>query len=1018
MPGDDDVISGAQSDKSTPRRFALAGALLAALLAPACAGAEQRRAEAAELEAEAATRQAEAALRQAEAAEREAEAAAREAEAAAGETQAAERAAAPRDVAVRAWEHETSDVPVDARIRFGHLDNGLRWAWAANPEPKERCYVRLHVDVGSLAEEDDELGMAHFLEHMAFNGSEHFEAGTLIEWFQAHGMAFGADTNAHTNFSETVYKLDLPQADEQTLREGLTVLRDFADGLLLEEEEVQAEKGVIDGEQRERDSAGFRIFEQQLERMFAGTRLAERMPIGTEEVRAAFTTAAVRDFYERWYRPENMTLVAVGDFGELDPEPLFREFFADMEVPEAPWQPEPALGSPARYDHVFSIHEDEVPTVTIAIERLKPWEDEAFTVAELLEDLDLSYARRMLNIRFRELAKQESAPFLAARVNSAEALDVFDGESLSITCAPERWNEALTACEQELRRALTHGFQEAELDEVRADALRGLDEAVEREGTAHSNALLSRILGAAESRYVPADAETRRGIYRPAIESLDVMACLAALRAAWAEGELSVYASGSLDLGDGTGEQLLAAYEQSRATEVTAGEAIVVSDFAYASEPGAAGEIASREIVEDLEFHTLRFANGVAVNVKPTDFKENQILLNVQLGEGRLTLEPDDAALAFVADRVFNGGGLVEHSEDDIRRFTAGKQVGVGFGTADDEFSLGGSTTAEDLLMQCELICAYLQAPGWREEGLIQLRRELPLMFEGLKHQHQGPIVTEFFPELYSGDQRFGLPSQETIEAYGIDDVSAWLGPHLADAPIEVSIVGDLDLEQTVAIASRTFGMLPPRREARRYEERRVAPAPRTGVSQVHAIDTEIPKSLVMIVFPITDGIDMVQRRRFNVLNTVVNDRLRLDVRERLGAAYSPGAGVDASAVYPGVGMLFMQAMSDPDKVDELVEACLAVADTLSSDGVTDEELDRLREPILKRRRDAKRQNSYWMTVMSEAQRRPASLDEVREGDAFYENVSAAELTPLASEYLPRDRASILVVNPGTPDAP
>ncbi|MEQ1892972.1 MAG: pitrilysin family protein, partial [Planctomycetota bacterium] len=210
---------------------------------------------------------------------------------------------APRVVASRPWEMERSDVPVDPRIRFGALDNGLRYAWAANPEPKERVYLRLHVDVGSYAEEENERGLAHFLEHMAFNGSKNFPAGTLIEWFQRHGMSFGADTNAHTSFSETVYKLDLPNADAATIREGLKVLRDFADGLLLAAEEIEREKGVIDGEQRERDSAAWRVQVKQLETLFAGTRVPERLPIGTAEIRALFTAESVRAFYEKWYRP-------------------------------------------------------------------------------------------------------------------------------------------------------------------------------------------------------------------------------------------------------------------------------------------------------------------------------------------------------------------------------------------------------------------------------------------------------------------------------------------------------------------------------------------------------------------------------------------------------------------------------------------------------------------------------------------------------------------------------------------
>ncbi|MCB9915081.1 MAG: insulinase family protein [Planctomycetes bacterium] len=260
--------------------------------------------------------------------------------------QSADHGAAPREAGTAApWPQATSDVPVDPRVHFGHLDNGLRYAWANNAEPKERVYVRLHVDAGSFAERDDEVGMAHFLEHMAFNGSRHFAAGTLIEWFQEHGMSFGADTNAHTAFSETVYKLDLPNRDETTLREGLTVLRDFADGLTLADEEVQNEKGVIDGEERERDSAGFRTFRKVFEKLYAGTTPPNRLPIGTKPVRDAFTAESVRAFYTNWYRPENMTLVVVGDLRDYDPLPLITELFGDMQGPARPSRSSPARAS-------------------------------------------------------------------------------------------------------------------------------------------------------------------------------------------------------------------------------------------------------------------------------------------------------------------------------------------------------------------------------------------------------------------------------------------------------------------------------------------------------------------------------------------------------------------------------------------------------------------------------------------------------------------------------------------------
>ncbi len=926
---------------------------------------------------------------------------------------AAPAAKAPRTAEPRPWEHETSDIPVDPRINFGAFANGMRWAWASHAEPKERVYVRLHVNIGSLAETESERGMAHFLEHMAFNGSKNFPAGTLIEWFQNNGMSFGADTNAHTAFSETVYKLDLPKNDPKTIRDGLRVLRDFADGMLIASEEVEAEKGVIDGEQRERDSAGFRVLIKQLDIAFKGTRIGVRLPIGTKPIRDEFSAESVRAFYERWYRPEHMTLVVVGDLGETDPVPMLAEAFADMPVPAVALTQEPGPGKPDSYKHAFAIYENEIPTVQLSFGRLKPYVKTPVTIAEWTKDMPLGYARRMLNMRFRELAKKEDSPFLSASAASQSAFEVFDGEGLDVSCTPEKWKEALAAGEQELRRALEHGFQQAELDEVRANVLRALDEGVAREATAPSRALLGSILAATENPMVATNAETRRDILRPAIEALSVASCHAAFVAAWSEGELSLTSTGNLDLGDTAAEQLRSVYEASTKVPVEANKATDTSAFAYASDAAKAGKIASRKHIDDLDFTTVTFENGVALNIKRTEFREKQIILSVDVGEGRLTLDPKDVlVLPMVGSPVMNGGGLEAHSADDLRRLTAGKQVGIGFGMGQDRFSFSGGTTAEDLLMECELAVAYLQAPGWRDDGVIQLRRLFPLRIQQMEHSHRGPAIKEFMPALFDGDPRIGFPTEDAVNAVGVEEVKAWLTPIFADAPIEISLVGDLDIEETIKIIAQTFGTLPKRREWNRFEERRVMPAPKSGIKQTHEIATQIPKSLALIAFPMTDGIDMLRRRKLQMLHTVVSDRLRLEVREKLGAAYSPGSGVQISTVSPGVGMLMMQAMADPDKVDTLVEACLAVADSLATEGVTDEELDRLREPILNRRRDAKRQNGYWLNVISRAQTDPAHLDNVRSGDAFYESVKAADLTPLAKEYLPSTRASILIVNP------
>ncbi|MSR64028.1 MAG: insulinase family protein [Planctomycetes bacterium] len=925
----------------------------------------------------------------------------------------APRFAAQELAATRAWEHEHSDLAVDPRLHFGHFANGVRWVWAKNGEPKFRSYLRLHVNAGSLGEEDSERGMAHFLEHMAFNGSEHFPAGTLVEWFQRQGMSFGADLNAHTDFGETVYELDLPNSDAARLDEGLGVLRDFAFGLTLAEEEIDKEKAVIDSEERERDSPGYRLFVRQLQTLLGETRLDERIPIGVQTTRSAFTSESVRAFYRQWYRPENLTLVLVGDIGELDPVPLFAKHFESVPRPAAPLPKEPPRGTVSRLAQRLSLHEPEVPSVSLRVTSLVPWVERPVSAARWRAELPLMVARGIVDLRFEERVKQADAPFLSASLGSAEALQVLDGEELSVNCAPEKWKEALAAGEQELRRALQHGFQQAELDEVRANLLRSLHEAVEREATQGSPSLVASVLSAAEECTVPIAAKTLLDVLQPTLDALTVEACQQALVQAWEKGTLAITTLGQLDLGPTPAQALDEAWGASNAVEVEKGAAIEVAEFAYLpvvdAVPAHSTEFAP---VADLEFGQFRLDNGVRVNVKRTDFKEKQILFRAVLGEGRLSLGAAEQPLGWMAERVFTDGGLGQHTLDELRRILAGKEVALSFSAGIDSFSFGGATTAADLLLQCAVVCAYLLDAGWREDGIVRVKRELPLMYESMRHQHQGPVVREFMSALFDGDERFTFFAQAKLEAVQLPAVRTWLAPFLAEAPLELSFVGDLDPEAVRAAVAATFGRLPTRRALRPYDEQRKAPTPKSGVHQVHAIETQVQKSLLLVAFPIPDESDVERTWRFGCLTEVLRERLRLEVRERLGAAYSPSAGLQQSRTFPGVGLLLLQAMTEPAGVETLKEACLAVTDALAKDGVKAEEVARLREPILKRLRDARRENGWWLNVMAEAQKRPAVLDEARKQVAYYESITAEQLTELAQTYLARERCSSVIVNP------
>jgi len=915
---------------------------------------------------------------------------------------------------VRPWEHERSDIPVDPRIRFGRLENGMRYAWVKNAEPKDRSCLRLHVDVGSLAEEDSERGMAHFLEHMAFNGTENWPGTSLVEWFQDHGMAFGPDTNAMTSFSETVYEIDLPTSDAESIGEGLSVFRGFVDGMLLDPKEVDDEKGVVDAEERERDSPGMRMLERSLEIELAGTRIPSRLPIGEKAVRDEFTAESVRRFYRRWYRPEKLTLVLVGDFGELDPTAMIERTFADLRLPPEKPASEPSIGAPAFARPFYSITEMDAAAVDVSIGRARAWEDRPDDLAHTRSDLPLSFARQMLALRLHELSKKENAPFLAAGPGTLRdnGLRAQDGESLDIRCTSEKWAQALAACNVELRRVLETGFEEHEVAEVRADMLRSLDEAVDREPTRSSRSWATELVVASEERHVPVAAAAEREIYRPMIEALDAKTCHEAYAASWNRGEWIVSVSGNVDLGPDAERSVREAWEASLAIPVEAKESRADAPFAYACDPAKTGAIASRSHQDEFDLEQVVFENGVRLHVKKTDFKQKQILAYALVGEGELALDPEDRILGIAAPPVVTGGGLGAHDADQLRRLTAGRTVGVGFDVGEQAFSLGGPTTSEDLLLQCEIMRAYLVDAGWREEGLRQLKQQIPVWFESFEHQPQGPLTLEFLPEFYSNDARARFPSRERFESLKTSEVRDWLRASLDTAPIDLVFVGDLDVDAVVDAAAKTFGTLPERRARDPHEERLTPMDLRTGLRRDYAIDTEDPKTLVMIAYPATDGRDTATRRRLQFLGQLLSDRLRVQVREKLGASYSPSAGAQASETTPRDGWIAIQATAEPGKAEELVEACLAAADEMSTGSLTPEEIDRQRKPEQARIRERLRTNGYWLQALSGLHQGKDAFADMRTYPTWVDSIGPAELEPLAKEYLGKSRASVAVVAP------
>ncbi len=928
----------------------------------------------------------------------------------------------PAPAAPPVFAQETSDLKPDPAAIWGRLPNGLRYVILANKEPKNRASLRLVVGSGSLYETDAQQGLAHYLEHLSFDGSTHYAPGTLIEYFQRLGMSFGGDTNAYTTFDATVFMIELPDTQAATLAEGLQVFGDYAGGLLLEAKSVDKERGIILAEKRTRDSVEYRTSVAESRFLLADSLFPKRMPIGQAEIIEKAQRPQFVDYYDAWYRPDNLAVVAVGDFDPAVMEAKIKDEFTPLKA-RAPERAQPDLGRiPAAPGlHVGFHPEPEASHVTISLQTVTPYAGEPDTAANRLKYLPRDLAFQMLTRRLSILAKKEGAPFTYGFATASERYDFYRNMAVDLTCKPENWRGALTVAEQELRRALEYGFQPAELEEARSAFLNNLEQSARSASTRRSEDLAGELVQCLLHDEVFTHPEADLALYQPALEKITVDDCQRAFREAWSADQRYLFVAGNLDLGkEATPPEktLSAAYDASHAVALQPPEKLATDAFAY-TKFGPAGTVAHQEVVPDLDVHLVQFANGVRLNLKKTDFEANTIHVRLRLGTGRLT-EPAAAepGLALLTNLTFIAGGLGRHSIDDLQRLFAPKTVGLNFNVGDDAFVLGGTTNRQDLLAQLQLLTAYVVDPGYRPEALRQARKVMDQMYTRFAHTPAGPMQTEIPRLLASGDPRFGLPEQSVAMSRTLDEVRAWLGPQLAGGAIEIAIVGDLDVDATIADVAQTLGALAARQAKPALAAARAVSFPEPFARNL-AVTTEIPKGLVTVFWPTTDARDVKVARRLSLLGQILSDRLRVKVREQMGDAYSPQAFSAPSDTYTHYGFMIAQITVDPAQAQKVVDTVLAIGADLQKNGVTDDELERARKPILTSLRESARTNGYWLNnVVGSCQEFPERLDWCRTRYSDFEGMTKAEIDQFAAHYLDPARTFRVEVLPAAPETP
>lgn len=909
------------------------------------------------------------------------------------------------------WNSETSDLEADSRIIYGKLPNGLRYAIRRNERPQNQVLIRMTLDFGSAAEADDEQGLAHFIEHMAFNGSTNVPEGEMVRMLERLGLSFGADTNASTGYTRTQYKLDLPKADPALIRQSLFLMRETASELLFSADAVDRERGVVIAEMRDRENFNFQRNRAANNLLYPGSFYATRYPIGKLDVLQNASAEKMKALYRRWYVPDRTRIVIVGP---VDPVEMERELVRQF----ATWQGSgKALGDidrcsfdndrPAGAD-IF-VHPET--SEALNIEQIIADQKRPDTFNRAILDLRMRIAGSILSDRINRKQRKEDIPLLGTGLAFATGFcDQHARIGLSVSGKDGSWKSVLPIAEQLVRQAVEFGFTDQEISEQLRRFDAAFANAVASEATNGSGVFAAELSNLDDDIVTAADYRFRLWKQlRPFMTADQVSREFAKW---YSQLERPQIFLSTRDAGDAKAADLLRAFEQSRATAVSPPATRVEAEWSY-TDFGAPGAVVEDKRIDDLGIRTVRFANGVMLNLKRTDFEKDRIRWSMRLDGGRLSFAPDQQPLAMLMDGAYVGGGLGKNDIDDLRSVLSGSTATAAFSTATDYFGGQGSIVGKDMDKQLQLLAALITDPGYRDEAVRLFKKPLPEFYRRLDATPSAALSLGQARIMTDNDPRFVLPPLEKLEAADFASLKSALGDRLASGQIEIGLVGDLDEQAAIEAVARTFGALSQRRSNR--EDNTAARASR--FAEVYGVHTllhrgEANQLAWRRVWPTTDDGDFRLEQTLSLLADILQIRLLDELRENLGATYGASTSSDMSDVYKDRGMFSISTNGDVKDLEKIESTIDAVVNEILAAPVANDLFERARKPTLEKFADWRKRNPTWIGIVDEAQTAPDRLQRFRDNESQFRTITSTEVWEAAKRYLAKDKSYTFRVIP------
>lgn len=903
----------------------------------------------------------------------------------------------------------------DPAARIGTLPNGMGYVVYRNATPPGQASVRLHIRAGDLMERDEQNGLAHFTEHMVLNETRNLPEGELLRTLERQGMMFGREVNAFTAPDQTVYVLDVPAVTDAKLDTVLNVLRESAGEATFSAAAIERERGIIQSEDRSMYSPPRRGFVAGQQFLARGQLISRRLDIGDLDVIRTAPRDLFIDFYHRYYRPERATLVVVGDVDPAAVEARIRARFSDWRGQGEPGG-NPDLGTVAQRSFEAGSFVREGAVREVSVNWLRPYVHEPDSLAERREDWHTSLTLAVLTRRLQRIAEQDDAPFTQPGAWAGDFLRSMERTGVRVEPKPGKYAEASALIEREVRRLVQHGVLESELQREIAEVRSRLQAAVAGAGTRPTAAIATQIAQAVNDETVFLSPEQQLAVFEMSVQGFDAAGATRLVPTLFSGSGPLLFAT-SPDAIQGGHERLAVAYQASSQAAVEAPVALAAREWPYGNY-GTPGRVVERQVIEDLGVTRVRFANGVTLLVKPTDFSRDQVMVTARIGGGRLSYAPGPVT-ALLDQGAFVAAGLGRLSQEEIRDALAGRVYTSAFATLDNGFQLRGTTRPADLSHQLQLLTAYVTDPGWRQQAFDRRRGEFLNVLNAVSSSPLQMMVTQFPRLVRSGDARWGIPAREEIAAAQLAPIRAAVEPALRSAPIEVTMVGDISVDRAIQEVAASFGALPQRQAqvAARPDLARVAFPRNAGVTRLqHNGRPDV--AMGMMFWPTDDYFDdPAEARALQVLESVLRLRTIDKMREELGATYSPIVLRESSETLDEFGIIGMGAEVNPSQLDSLMQVIEEVANGLKNGEVQADELARAREPMLQSLSRERAANDFWIGRLAGSTWDPRRLESIRTQERLINAVTAADIRRVAQKYLVGGPAMRVLVQPAAAPA-